>query len=56
MELRTPFLNKDIINFSCNLEDSYKVKSFTDKKYNKYLLKKVLEKYLPNELIYNKKM
>lgn len=56
MELRTPFLNKDIINFACNLEDYYKVKSFKDKKYNKFILKKTLEKYLPDDLIYNKKM
>jgi asparagine synthase (glutamine-hydrolysing) len=56
MELRTPFLNKEILDFSCNLEDNYKIKSFTDKKFNKYILKKTLEKYLPKDLIYKKKM
>lgn len=56
MEVRTPFLNQDILDFSCNLSSSEKVISYTDKTYNKRILKKTLEKYLPKELIYNKKM
>lgn len=56
MEVRTPFLNRDIIDFSCNLSSSEKIISYRDKTYNKRILKKTLEKYLPKELIYNKKM
>lgn len=56
MELRTPFLNKKILDFSCSLPISYKIRSYRDKKENKYVLKKVLEKYLPKELVYFRKM
>lgn len=56
MELRTPFLNKNILNFACSLPIDYKIKSYRDKKENKYILKKVLEKYLPTELVYFRKM
>jgi asparagine synthase (glutamine-hydrolysing) len=56
MELRTPFLNKNILDFAASLDQSYKVRSYRDKKENKYILKKVLEKYLPHELIYLPKM
>lgn len=56
MELRTPFLNKNIIDFSCNLSNKEKIKSYKDNNLNKYILKKNLEKYLPKELIYQKKM
>ncbi len=56
MEVRTPFLNRDVINFSCSLPSTEKIVSYTDPTYNKRILKKTLEKYLPNELIYYKKM
>lgn len=56
MELRTPFLNKEILDFSCSLPIKYKIRSYRDKKENKYVLKMVLEKYLPKELVYFRKM
>ncbi|MBN2095044.1 MAG: asparagine synthase (glutamine-hydrolyzing) [Candidatus Aenigmarchaeota archaeon] len=56
MELRTPFLNKEIIYLAQNIPAKYKVRSVFSKKNNKYALKKVLEKYLPKETIYAKKM
>ena len=56
MELRTPFLNKNILDFACSLPIDYKIKSYREKKENKYILKKVLEKYLPTELVYFRKM
>ncbi len=56
MELRTPFLNKKILDFSCSLPIKYKIRSYRDKKENKYVLKKVLERYLPHELVYFRKM
>ena len=55
MELRTPFLNKNILDFACSLPIDYKIKSYREKE-NKYILKNVLEKYLPTELVYFRKM
>lgn len=56
MEMRTPFLSKEVLEFSANLDTKYKIRSYFSKKENKYILKKVLEKYLPKELVYKKKM
>ncbi len=56
MEIRSPFLNKNIIDFAASLPIEYKVISTHDKKHNKYILKKALERYLPPELVYQKKM
>src|SRR5574344_1952279 len=54
IEGRVPFLENRIIEFSMNLPLKYKInKRF--KKEGKYLLKKVSEKYLPNEVIYRPK-
>ena len=38
MELRTPFLNKNILDFACSLPIDYKIKSYHEKE-NKYILK-----------------
>ena len=51
LEVRVPYLNNDVYDFSMRLDSSLKVKNFT----TKYLLKKLLEDYLPKELIYTKK-
>lgn len=56
MEVRTPFLNKEILSFSCNLDKKYKIRSLRNKKENKYILKKVLCRYLGEDLVYKKKM
>jgi asparagine synthase (glutamine-hydrolysing) len=56
MEIRTPFLNKEIISFACNLPKKYKIRSYFDKKENKYILKKILSRYIPAEMVYQKKM
>jgi asparagine synthase (glutamine-hydrolysing) len=56
MEVRTPFLNLPILEFAANLDLSYKVPSIQHKLTNKYILKKVLERYLPREMVYYKKM
>jgi asparagine synthase (glutamine-hydrolysing) len=54
IEGRVPFLENDIIDFSMNLPLKYKInKRF--KKEGKYLLKKVAEAYLPQEVIYRPK-
>jgi asparagine synthase (glutamine-hydrolysing) len=51
LESRAPFLNQELFDFGFNLPSKYKVKN----KINKYLLRKVLEIYLPKNLIVNKK-
>jgi asparagine synthase (glutamine-hydrolysing) len=56
MEVRSPYLNKPLLEFSANLPLSYKIKSYFFKAENKYILKRYLENYLPKSLIYTKKM
>jgi asparagine synthase (glutamine-hydrolysing) len=52
IELRVPFLDHEIVEFAASLPPEYKI-------YNgegKFIFKKVMEKYLPEEIIYRKKM
>lgn len=51
LEVRLPYLNNQVIEFSNNLGSRLKVRNFT----TKYLLKRILERYLPKRLIYRKK-
>lgn len=51
VEVRVPFLDPDIVGFSCRLPVNLKMKGKT----TKYLLKRVMERYLPNEVIYRPK-
>lgn len=51
LELRSPFLSNDIINFAFNLESKNKVNFFK----TKYILKKVSEKYIPKKISERKK-
>ena len=52
IELRVPFLDHKIVEFACSLPSSYKI----HKGETKFILKKIMEKYLPKEIIYRKKM
>ena len=52
VELRVPFLDHKIVEFAASLPPEYKV----HKGEGKFILKKLMEKYLPNEIIYRKKM
>ena len=52
VEMRSPFLDLELIEFAINLPNKYKFKFFQ----RKYLLKKVAENYLPQSIIYRKKM
>jgi asparagine synthase (glutamine-hydrolysing) len=52
MELRSPLLDKSLVEFMYTVPDIYKIK----KGITKYLLKRVAEKYIPKEIIYRKKM
>jgi len=51
VEVRVPFLDKELVEFSCTIPTHLKLKGLT----TKYILKKVMEKYLPHEVIYRPK-
>ena len=51
LEVRSPFLSKKLIEFSQTIPINFKINQGT----SKYLLKKILEKYLPKKLIYRSK-
>lgn len=51
VELRVPLLDYKLMEFCVALPDKYRLNG----KQGKYLLKKVMEKYLPHEIIYRKK-
>lgn len=52
LETRIPLLAENIIDFSCKLSQNLKINN----KENKFLLKKILENYLPKNLIYSPKI
>ena len=51
VEIRVPFLDKELVAFSTKIPPDLKLKGTT----TKYLLKKVMERYLPKEVIYRSK-
>lgn len=51
LEVRSPFLDQGIVNFAASLPISLKLKGFT----TKYILKKLMQKYLPKNIVYRKK-
>ena len=51
VEVRVPFLDKELVEFAFNIPDQYKQKETE----GKWVLKKALEKYLPREVIYRPK-
>lgn len=51
VELRVPLLDYKLMEFCVALPDDYRLHG----KQGKYLLKRVMEKYLPHEIIYRKK-
>jgi asparagine synthase (glutamine-hydrolysing) len=52
VELRVPFLDHKIVEFASSLPAKYKINNGE----SKFILKKLMEKYLPKEIIYRKKM
>jgi len=51
VEVRVPFLDLELVNFSTRIPPSLKMKGME----TKYLLKKAMEPYLPKDVIYRKK-
>jgi asparagine synthase (glutamine-hydrolysing) len=52
IEIRCPFLDYNVVNLALSLPGRYKINNGTPK----YILKKSLEKILPHETLYRKKM
>ena len=52
IEARSPFLNHEMVQLALSIPGEYKIKNGV----NKYILKKALERILPNEILYRKKM
>ena len=50
-EVRVPFIDMEVIKAAFNINSNLKIKKFTQK----YILKKIAEKWLPNEIIYRPK-
>jgi len=51
LEVRVPFLDNDIIDFSCKISTDNKIKGFQ----TKYLLRKALSRFQSNEIAFGKK-
>lgn len=51
IEVRVPYLDKELVEFSTTIPPALKMKGVT----TKYILKKVAERYLPREVIYRSK-
>jgi len=51
LEVRNPFLDYRVMEFSYNLPVHFKIKNGEQK----YLMKKLLERYIPKEMVYRKK-
>jgi len=52
LEVRTPYLDHELIEFAMTLPNHLKISGNSD---TKFLSKKILEKYLPDKLIYTRK-
>ncbi|PHS17484.1 MAG: asparagine synthase (glutamine-hydrolyzing) [Kangiella sp.] len=52
LELRVPFLDHRFIEFSATMPSKYRFKGYE----NKYILKKAMEPYLTEEILYRKKL
>ena len=56
LELRTPFLDHNIVEFANALPDKYKIRKDNNGHYwHKYILRKVAERYLDKNIVWNKK-
>ena len=51
LEVRVPFLNKEMLDLTCRLPSSLKIKGLK----RKYILKKAAEQLLPREVVWRKK-
>jgi len=54
LELREPFLDYELVEYSSSIPANYKIR-FNDKVQKKYILQKLAQKYLPEEIATRKK-
>jgi len=55
VEIRSPFLDYRLIEFSSSLPHKFKLPSISENINNKFILKKLAEKYFPKKIIYKEK-
>ena len=56
IEVRTPLVDKEVIEFACNIPHHLNFRKTENNNYQgKLLIKKILEKYFPEDFIYRKK-
>jgi asparagine synthase (glutamine-hydrolysing) len=51
LEVRSPLLDRDVVDFVCRMPMEYKLRGLR----TKFILKKIAEKYLPRNVVYRKK-
>lgn len=51
LEVRAPFLDKDMVEFVCTIPNSLKLRKFT----TKYILKRIMARKLPHSIVYRRK-
>lgn len=56
LELRSPFLDHHLVEFSATLPVSHKVRSFCDPTRNKYVLKQACQNLMPSDMIFIDKL
>jgi len=56
LEIRSPFLDVRMIEFAASLPDKLKVPSLFNPRQNKYIMKKSMEGFLSDDILYGKKM
>lgn len=55
LEMRSPYLNHHVVEFSAALPTKFKLKLFSSSIKNKLILKELAKKYMPHDMIYVKK-
>ncbi|MBN2142600.1 asparagine synthase (glutamine-hydrolyzing) [Candidatus Woesearchaeota archaeon] len=56
IEIRSPFMDHEMLEFAGSLPNRYKIRSYFSKRKNKYIMKKAAERFLPTSIVYGKKM
>ncbi len=56
LEIRSPFLDHELIEFGGRVPNKFKIRSYFSRTQNKYIMKKVAESFLPKDIVYASKM
>lgn len=52
LELRVPFLDKEVLNYAMALDPSCKMPQNNERKIEKYILRKAFEGYIPDNILW----